>query len=69
MKKINLAITGCMGRMGQQLIKTTKKKDEKKILDSFFRRIVKGVLKIDMATQSLTTTYGQWILAHAQSLH
>ena len=25
MKKINLTITGCMGRMGQQLIKTSKK--------------------------------------------
>ena len=25
MKKINLSITGCMGRMGQQLIKTSKK--------------------------------------------
>ena len=25
MKKINLAITGCMGRMGQQIIKTSKK--------------------------------------------
>ena len=25
MKKINLAITGCMGRMGQQLIKSTNK--------------------------------------------
>ena len=24
MKKINLAITGCMGRMGQQLIKASK---------------------------------------------
>ena len=24
MKKINLAITGCMGRMGQQIIKSTK---------------------------------------------
>ena len=24
MKKINLAITGCMGRMGQQLIKSLK---------------------------------------------
>ena len=23
-KKINLAITGCMGRMGQQLIKSSK---------------------------------------------
>ena len=25
MKKINLSITGCMGRMGQQLIKSSKK--------------------------------------------
>ena len=25
MKKINLAITGCLGRMGQQLIKSSKK--------------------------------------------
>ena len=24
MKKINLAITGCMGRMGQQIIKSSK---------------------------------------------
>ena len=24
MKKINLAITGCMGRMGQQIIKSVK---------------------------------------------
>ena len=26
MKKINLAISGCMGRMGQQLIKSSKNK-------------------------------------------
>ena len=25
MKKINLAISGCMGRMGQQLIRSSKK--------------------------------------------
>jgi 4-hydroxy-tetrahydrodipicolinate reductase len=25
MKKINLSITGCMGRMGQELIKNSKK--------------------------------------------
>ena len=25
MKKINLSISGCMGRMGQQLIKSSKK--------------------------------------------
>ncbi|MDC1170450.1 4-hydroxy-tetrahydrodipicolinate reductase, partial [Candidatus Pelagibacter sp.] len=31
MKKINLTITGCMGRMGQQLIKTSKKDKSFKI--------------------------------------
>jgi 4-hydroxy-tetrahydrodipicolinate reductase len=31
MKKINLSITGCMGRMGQQLIKTSKKNGSFKI--------------------------------------
>ena len=29
MKKINLSVTGCMGRMGQQLIKSSKKKEFK----------------------------------------
>ena len=28
MKKINLAITGCMGRMGQQIIKSAKSNDK-----------------------------------------
>ena len=32
MKKINLAITGCMGRMGQQLIKSSKKDKTFKIV-------------------------------------
>ena len=32
MKKINLAITGCMGRMGQQLIKSSKKDKAFKIV-------------------------------------
>ena len=31
MKKINLAITGCMGRMGGQLIKSAKKDQSFKI--------------------------------------
>ena len=31
MKRINLSITGCMGRMGQQLIKTSKKDKSFKI--------------------------------------
>ena len=32
MKKINLAITGCMGRMGQQLIRSIKKDKNFKIV-------------------------------------
>ena len=32
MKKINLAITGCMGRMGQQLIKSVKKSKSFKLV-------------------------------------
>ena len=32
MKKINLAITGCMGRMGQQIIKSAKKDKDFKIV-------------------------------------
>ena len=32
MKKINLAITGCMGRMGQQLIKSSKNNREFKLV-------------------------------------
>ena len=32
MKKINLAITGCMGRMGQQLIKSANKEKTYKVV-------------------------------------
>ena len=32
MKKINLSITGCMGRMGQQIIKSSKKRKEFKLV-------------------------------------
>ena len=32
MKKINLAITGCLGRMGQQLIKSSKTNNNFKIV-------------------------------------
>ena len=32
MKKINLSITGCMGRMGHQLIKTSKKDNKIKLI-------------------------------------
>ena len=32
MKNINLAISGCMGRMGQQLIKSSKKNKNFKLV-------------------------------------
>ena len=42
MKKINLGITGCMGRMGQQLIKSSKKDINFKIVTLTENRIVKN---------------------------
>jgi len=41
MKKINLAITGCMGRMGQQLIKSAKKNKSFKIVSLTENRKIK----------------------------
>jgi len=40
MKKINLAITGCMGRMGQQLIKSSKKDKNFKLVSLTENRII-----------------------------
>jgi 4-hydroxy-tetrahydrodipicolinate reductase len=40
MKKINLAITGCMGRMGQQLIKTLKANKNFKLISLTENRII-----------------------------
>jgi 4-hydroxy-tetrahydrodipicolinate reductase len=40
MKKINLAITGCMGRMGQQLIKSSKKNKYFKLVTLTENRLV-----------------------------
>ena len=40
MKKINLAITGCMGRMGQQLIKSSKKHKNFKLVTITENRLV-----------------------------
>ena len=40
MKKINLAITGCMGRMGQQLIKTSKSNKNFKLVSLTENRII-----------------------------
>ena len=40
MKKINLAITGCMGKMGQQLIKTSKANKNFKLVSLTENRII-----------------------------
>jgi len=51
MKKINLAITGCMGRMGQQLIKSSKKNKNFKLVLLTENKVVNkkiGGIKIDL---------------------
>ena len=40
MKKINLAITGCLGRMGQQLVKSSKNEKSFKLISLTENRIV-----------------------------
>ncbi len=40
MKKINLTITGCMGRMGQQLIKSSKKDKNFKLVALTENRLI-----------------------------
>ena len=40
MKKINLAVTGFMGRMGQQLIKTSKTNKNFKLVSLTENRII-----------------------------
>ena len=41
MKKINLAITGCLGRMGQQLIKSTMSMKNFKLVSVTENKIIK----------------------------
>ena len=54
MKKINLAITGCMGRMGQQLIKSAKSDKNFKIVTLTENRIVnKKINGIKLSLNSL----------------
>ena len=40
MKKINLSITGCMGRMGQQLIKSSKSNKNFKLVSLTENKII-----------------------------
>ena len=40
MKKINLAVTGCLGRMGQQLVKSSKNTKNIKLVAVTENRLV-----------------------------
>ena len=40
MKKINLAISGCLGRMGQQLIKSSKKNKNFRLITLTENRLI-----------------------------
>ena len=42
MKKINLGITGCLGRMGQQLIKSSKKNKNFRLVTLTENKLVKS---------------------------
>ena len=50
MKKINLAITGCMGRMGQQIIKSVIKDKSFKLVSLTESQIInkKSYLRVDL---------------------
>ena len=54
MKKINLSITGCMGRMGQQLIKSSKKNKNFKLISLTESKIIsKKILGINPTTNNI----------------
>ena len=55
MKKINLAITGCLGRMGQQLVKSSKNAKNFRLVSVTENRIINkkiSGLKIQMNSES-----------------
>ncbi len=55
MKKINLAITGCMGRMGQQLIKSVKKSKKFKLISLTENKVIrKKLYNIKVSTNSIS---------------
>ena len=45
MKKINLGISGCMGRMGQQLIKSSKKNKNFKLVTLTENLLINKLIK------------------------
>ena len=46
MRKINLSISGCMGRMGQQLIKSSKKNRNFKLVSLTENRIINKKISV-----------------------
>ena len=63
MKKINLAITGCMGRMGQQLIKSSKKDKAFKIVTlTENRKINKQISGIKPELNSVNSFKGAHVI-------
>ena len=53
MKKINLAISGCLGRMGQQLIKSSKSHNDFKLISLTENRLINkkiAGIKLDLNT-------------------
>ena len=53
-KKINLGISGCMGKMGQQLVKSSKKNKNFKIITLTENKIIHRKMngfKIDLNTE------------------
>ena len=56
MKKINLAVTGCMGRMGQQIIKSIKKDKNFKLVSlTENRKISKKINGITISSNTAET--------------
>ena len=55
MKKINLAITGCLGRMGQQLIKSSKSTKTFRLVSVTENRIINK--KVSGLKPQLNSTY------------
>ena len=54
MKKINLSVTGCMGRMGQQIIKSSNKKKEFKLVSLTESKVInKKILGIKLSLNDI----------------
>ena len=79
MKKINLAISGCMGRMGQQLIKSSKKNKNFKLVTLtenrlvnkkklFYKAIIWNIIGLVITSIISFLWFGNWIQSLSFSL-